>query len=198
VTLPVFFTLISSVDWHGLTRGQLDGSRLFFAQLGADFQHDGIWKDLHKKTTCGYTLCMTQENLTQYLRRRLSEMVGQHNRIAKEAGIPQTSVSRIYAGTTTNPTVKNIELLLNWFRQHDAKKPKRKSKSATTWKVRKMTETTRAQAQRLNPLVGINSKDTTSQVTKFLREVGHSSISLDMMPILAELAAAALEFEQKS
>lgn len=74
---------------------------------------------------------MTQENLTQYLRRRLSTMVGQHNRIAKEAGIPQTSVSRIYAGTTANPTVRNIELLLNWFRQHDAKKSKRKSKSAT-------------------------------------------------------------------
>ena len=41
---------------------------------------------------------MKREPLYDYLRRRLGETIGLHNSIAKEAGVPQATVSRIYCG----------------------------------------------------------------------------------------------------
>lgn len=61
-----------------------------------------------------------------------------------------------------------------------------------------MTETTRPQAQRLNPLIGISQKDTVSQVSSFLRAISQSTLNEDLIPILAEVAAAALEHSQNS
>jgi transcriptional regulator with XRE-family HTH domain len=69
---------------------------------------------------CGYHVNMTPESITSYVRRRLAGVPRQHARIAREIGIPQTTVSRIHSGTTTNPTLKTIEPILAWFREQDA------------------------------------------------------------------------------
>lgn len=75
---------------------------------------------------------MKNETLTQYIRRRLEDLVGHHVRIAAESGVPQTTVSRIYRGTSS-PTAKTMEPLLAWFKAEDKKnlsKAKRAAKRA--------------------------------------------------------------------
>jgi predicted transcriptional regulator len=38
------------------------------------------------------------ENDLTYLRRRLKETVGQHNKLAEKSGVPQSTISRIHLG----------------------------------------------------------------------------------------------------
>jgi predicted transcriptional regulator len=61
---------------------------------------------------------MNKEPIYDYLRRRLSELAGQHNRIAKESGVPQATVSRIHAGQCS-PRLDTVQPLLDWFEKHD-------------------------------------------------------------------------------
>lgn len=62
---------------------------------------------------------MDQENDLQYLRRRLAETVGQHNRIALECGVPQTTVSRIHHGDV--PRLDTAMKLLAYLKKLDQK-----------------------------------------------------------------------------
>jgi predicted transcriptional regulator len=61
---------------------------------------------------------MKRETINEYLRRRLSEVKGHHNRISIETGVPQATVSRIYLGKVS-PTLDTAQPLLDWFELHD-------------------------------------------------------------------------------
>ncbi len=61
---------------------------------------------------------MNKEPIYDYLRRRLSDLAGQHNRIAKESGVPQATVSRIHAGLCS-PRLDTVQPLLDWFEKQD-------------------------------------------------------------------------------
>ena len=61
---------------------------------------------------------MQKEPIAIYLRRRLQELAGHHNRIAKESGVPQATVSRIHAGLCS-PRLDTVQPLLDWFAKHD-------------------------------------------------------------------------------
>ena len=58
---------------------------------------------------------MKRENELQYLRRRLAETVGLHHLIAKNAGVPQGTVSRIHRGA--DPRMSTAVKLLAYLRQ---------------------------------------------------------------------------------
>ena len=65
---------------------------------------------------------MKKEPIKTYLRRRLSELAGYHNRIAKESGVPQATVSRIHAGLCS-PRLDTAQPLLDWLEKHDKRRP---------------------------------------------------------------------------
>ncbi len=71
---------------------------------------------------------MKKEPIYDYLRRRLSELKGHHVRIARETGVPQTTVSRINQGLCS-PTLASVQPLLDWFDRHDKGPAKRPSTS---------------------------------------------------------------------
>lgn len=58
---------------------------------------------------------MKRENELQYLRRRLNETVGLHSQIAREAGVPQVTVSRTYKGA--DPRLSTAVKLLAYLRK---------------------------------------------------------------------------------
>jgi len=64
---------------------------------------------------------MTKEPIALYLRRRLTELVGLHNRMAKETGVAQASISRIYHGQSS-PTLDTVQPLLDWIDAYDRKR----------------------------------------------------------------------------
>ena len=76
----------------------------------------------------------TKETVAQYLLRRLDELEGQHNTIAKESGVAQSTVSRIYL-RESSPTLNTAQRLLDWIEAHDRKtlpsKQRRESAAAT-------------------------------------------------------------------
>lgn len=53
------------------------------------------------------------ENDLVYLRRRLKETFGQHNKIAEKSGVPQSTISRLHLGATPrlDTAIKLIEVL---------------------------------------------------------------------------------------
>ena len=61
---------------------------------------------------------MKHEKIYDYIRRKLAERVGQHNRIAREAGIPQNTVSRIHLGKCI-PRLDNAQKLLDYFEREE-------------------------------------------------------------------------------
>lgn len=65
-----------------------------------------------------------KEPIYTYLRRRLDELKGQHNRIAIESGVPQSTVNRIHLGQG-DPRLGTAQPLLDWFAQYDAKKARK-------------------------------------------------------------------------
>lgn len=67
---------------------------------------------------------MKKEPIYEYLRRRLSEHAGQHNRIARESGVPQATVSRLHAGQS-QPRIYTVQALLDWFDRHDRQSARR-------------------------------------------------------------------------
>ena len=64
---------------------------------------------------------MKKETINDYLIRRLTEFKGHHHRIAREAGIAQATVSRIFLGQAS-PSLKTAQPLLDWFEAHDSGK----------------------------------------------------------------------------
>lgn len=61
---------------------------------------------------------MKKEKISDYLRRRLDELAGHHNRISRESGVPQATVSRIHAGLCS-PRLATVQPLLDWLAEHD-------------------------------------------------------------------------------
>jgi len=57
---------------------------------------------------------MKKTTLYNKLRQLLNESVGEHNRIAKEAGVSQATVSRIHLGKAC-PTLHIAQPLFDWF-----------------------------------------------------------------------------------
>lgn len=66
-----------------------------------------------------------KEPINTYLRRRLGELKGQHNRIARESGVPQSTVNRIHLGLS-DPRLGTAQPLLDWFERHDAKEARKR------------------------------------------------------------------------
>lgn len=66
---------------------------------------------------------MKREPIATYLHRRLTELRGLHNRMAKETGVGQASISRIYHGQAS-PTLDTVQPLLDWIDAYDKKKRK--------------------------------------------------------------------------
>ena len=68
------------------------------------------------------------ETIHEYLLRRLSELYGQHARIAAETGVPQSTLSRIQSGKGS-PRLESVQPLLDWIAAHDARVAARKRAS---------------------------------------------------------------------
>lgn len=64
---------------------------------------------------------MKHETVTQNLLRRLDASTGMHQRIAKECGISQATISRIYL-RKCSPRLDFADRLLEWFDKHDGVK----------------------------------------------------------------------------
>lgn len=58
------------------------------------------------------------ETIYERLRRLLQEHQGHHNRIAKESGVSQATVSRIHLGLAV-PTLHTAQPLLDWFERNE-------------------------------------------------------------------------------
>lgn len=67
---------------------------------------------------------MTKKTIYQQLRDHLAASVGDHNRIAKETGIAQATISRIHLGKAC-PTLHKAQPLLDYFDRN--KRPKKTS-----------------------------------------------------------------------
>lgn len=61
---------------------------------------------------------MKKETIENYLRRRLTEFTGQHNRIARESGVPQSTISRFHQGGGS-PRLETVQPLMDWFAKED-------------------------------------------------------------------------------
>ena len=59
-----------------------------------------------------------KEPIQIYLRRRLAELRGLHNQMARETGVAQATVSRIYLGHVS-PTLEKAQPLLDWIEAYD-------------------------------------------------------------------------------
>lgn len=60
-----------------------------------------------------------KESIHDALRRRLRELLGQHNRISRETGVPQSTINRIYLGEAS-PRLDSVQPLIDWFDSYDA------------------------------------------------------------------------------
>lgn len=67
------------------------------------------------------------KTLHETLLARLGQMQGHHVEIARETGIAQATVSRIYHGAM--PRLDTAEKLLGWFERYDAKAARRVGRS---------------------------------------------------------------------
>lgn len=61
---------------------------------------------------------MKKEPIYDYLRRRLADLKGLHNRIAIETSVSQSTVSRIHLGQCS-PSLDVVQPLLDWFERYD-------------------------------------------------------------------------------
>lgn len=66
-----------------------------------------------------------KEPIIDYLRRRLAGAIGMHNTIAKESGVPQSTVNRIHLGEVS-PRLDSVQPLLDWFEAFDRKSARRR------------------------------------------------------------------------
>lgn len=70
-----------------------------------------------------------KEPIIDYLRRRLAGSIGMHNTIAKESGVPQSTVNRIYLGEGS-PRIDSVQPLLDWFEAFDLKQARRRGSAS--------------------------------------------------------------------
>ena len=94
---------------------------------------------------------MKNEPVHDYLKRRLSEMPRMHHRIAKEAGIPQSSLSRVYTGKAS-PMLSTAQKLIDWLHEHD-KKAQAATLTGKSNRARAVRVAGRASAERATPAV---------------------------------------------
>jgi len=78
---------------------------------------------------------MKTETITQKLLRRLDESAGKHCKIAREVGIGQATISRIYQ-RKVSPSLRNVEALIAWFDADEAKSAQSAVRLANTKRVR--------------------------------------------------------------
>jgi predicted transcriptional regulator len=71
---------------------------------------------------------MRKETVSQYLLRRLDASAGMHTRIAKESGVAQATISRIYL-RKVSPRLDIAEPILAWFDKQDRIAERKKSTS---------------------------------------------------------------------
>ena len=69
---------------------------------------------------------MRKETVSQYLLRRLDAAAGMHSRIAKESGVAQATISRIYL-RKVSPRLDIAEPILAWFDKQDRIVERKKS-----------------------------------------------------------------------
>ena len=59
------------------------------------------------------------ESILDYLTRRLIEEKGNWPQISKDSGVEYNTIAKIAQGVRTNPTIANVQPLLNWFEARD-------------------------------------------------------------------------------
>jgi predicted transcriptional regulator len=74
---------------------------------------------------------MRKETVSQYLLRRLDASAGMHTRIAKESGVAQATISRIYL-RKVSPRLDIAEPILAWFDKQDRIAERKKSASGVS------------------------------------------------------------------
>jgi len=72
---------------------------------------------------------MKREKTYDELLRRLDDAVGLHQRIAKETGVAQATVSRIFLRKSI-PRVNHADAILEWFDAHDRKERRSRASAA--------------------------------------------------------------------
>lgn len=78
-----------------------------------------------------------KEPIADFLRRRLAEAVGMHNQIARETGVPQSSINRLHVDHTISPRLTTVQPLLDWFAAEDAKSARRAHRAVRTGNVKR-------------------------------------------------------------
>lgn len=73
---------------------------------------------------------MSKETITQHLLGRLDASVGMHSRIAKESGVAQATISRIYL-RKASPRLDSVEAILAWFERQDRKEKRKSTRRAS-------------------------------------------------------------------
>ena len=63
---------------------------------------------------------MSTESLLDFVRTRLSEQTGSWPLVARESGVPYSTVKKIALGETPNPGVITVEKLARYFRDREA------------------------------------------------------------------------------
>ena len=62
------------------------------------------------------------EPIMEYIRRRLNEHKGEWPVIHRESGVEYDRIAKMAQGRATNPTLENVQPLLDWFAAWDAKR----------------------------------------------------------------------------
>lgn len=60
---------------------------------------------------------MKTEPILDYVLRNLELTKGSHVQIAKETGVPYSTLAKIYQGVTPNPGVQHVQALADYFRK---------------------------------------------------------------------------------
>ncbi len=60
------------------------------------------------------------ETIFEYVSRRLNEHKGMWPQIAKESGVNYDKIAKIAQRRSTNPTLANVQPLVDWFAGRDA------------------------------------------------------------------------------
>ena len=61
---------------------------------------------------------MKRETIADYLHRRLSDLYGIHNQIARESGVGQTTIGRIFL-KQASPRLSSVRPILDWIKAYD-------------------------------------------------------------------------------
>lgn len=67
-----------------------------------------------------------KESIHEFLKRRLTELHGQHNRISRETGVPQSTINRIYL-EDSSPRLQSVQPLLDWLEAYDKRAARARS-----------------------------------------------------------------------